>query len=171
MEGPQTRPYPAGWGNGVMMLLRRDPDAIRIRPARRSEMQALAALAADVAREAFPWNEVPPNPAEAYLESIDGEEVFVAFVGTKMAGFLTLYAPRNFIHTLGVVAAFRSHGVGQALIAHVRARVKGPLELKVEELNARALDFYERNGWHRVRGEGGQGVNENGVRWFRLRLD
>ncbi|WP_374573846.1 N-acetyltransferase family protein [Phenylobacterium sp.] len=123
-----------------------------IRPAAADELSACAALYERVHAETFTWVRPDRLPtAEDFLADAADEEVSVALLDDRLAGFAAVYVPDNFLHSLFV--AERGHGVGKALLDHVCARADGPVSLKVQAPNLRAEAFYLREGF-RVIGRG-----------------
>jgi FkbM family methyltransferase len=120
---------------------------MRVRPAVPADLPACAELLEAGQREihagtAGGWL------ASYFAQAVEGEEVFIAVTAENtLAGFVTLWRPEGFVHFLHVSAAFRRRGIGRKLLAHVRASVDGPLELKCAPHNAAALAFYARLGW------------------------
>jgi ribosomal protein S18 acetylase RimI-like enzyme len=120
---------------------------MRVRPAVPADLPACAELFAAGQREihegtAGVWL------ASDFARAVEGEEVFIAAAAEKaVAGFVTLWRPDRFVHFLHVSAASRRRGIGRKLLAHVRASVDGPLELKCAPHNTAALAFYARLGW------------------------
>lgn len=141
---------------------------VRIRLARPWELPDCARLAVAVARATFTWNP-PDSMTEAlFLADAAEEEIYVARLAWRTVGLLAFYRPENFVHTLAVDFAHRGRGIGRALLAHAAARADGPLSLKVEVPNARAIAFYEHVGWQRAAGPDATGVSPYGVQWLRF---
>jgi GNAT superfamily N-acetyltransferase len=142
---------------------------LTIRAAKDDELEEIAALYQTIAAKAFTWRHPGFFKAADFLKWAKSEEIYVALVGGHIAGLLSFYRPENFIHSLFVEEDAQGFGIGQGLIAHVRALADGPLSLKVDVNNERAIDFYERHGWRRARGNDSTGV-DRGVRWLRYTL-
>jgi GNAT superfamily N-acetyltransferase len=142
---------------------------LTIRAARGDELEEAAALYEKVATDAFTWRHKGFFKAADFLRWAKSEEVYVALVGEHIAGTLSFYRPENFIHSLFVEEEAQGLGIGQSLIKHVRGLADGPLSLKVDISNERAINFYERHGWRRASGKASTGV-DRGVRWLRYVL-
>ena len=92
------------------------------------------------------------------------EEQWVALVGHEIIGYISVYWPTNFIHSLYVLPTYQGQGAGRALLRTVLRAARGDMELKTDKGNARAYAFYARYGWRVV----GEGVAATGP-WWRLR--
>ena len=137
---------------------------MRVRPARRDELGACAALYHRVVRETFTW--LPTDDAaDRFLAEAEEEEVYVAEIDGSLVGLAGFYRPDNFLHSLYIDAEARGRGVGSALLAHVRASANGPLSLKVQKLNTAAVAFYQARGME-IRDEGG--LDDPGGGWWRM---
>jgi GNAT superfamily N-acetyltransferase len=96
---------------------------------------------------------------DAYLAECDGQPAAYAFVFETYSSFLAL--PTLYLEDLFVLPAYRSRGVGYALIREMIAEAKrrgcGRMEWTVLDWNQLAIDFYERLGaqhkkeWHLYR--------------------
>lgn len=108
-------------------------------------------------RAAFPW-----EPAGAVLpadfdRSIEGERLWVVelpkipsrprSVAGEIAGFVALFMPDRFVHSLFVDPAFHNQGLGSALLEQALHATGGHASLKCDERNRKACSFYERRGW------------------------
>ena len=65
-------------------------------------------------------------------------------------GFVSIYLPERFIHSLYVHPARHRQGIGQALLDLALRRCGGRAELKCQEGNRGACAFYTRLGWRPV---------------------
>jgi putative acetyltransferase len=74
-----------------------------------------------------------------------------------MAGFATLDQQTGHIDQIAVAPAHWGSAAAAQLMADVKARAPGRLKLEVNQDNARAIRFYEKQGFRR----GAAGVNEN----------
>lgn len=81
-----------------------------------------------------------------------------------MAGFITLSPENGFIDQLAVAPLYWGTGAARVLLEmakrHVGSQGLLRLTLEVNQSNARAIGFYEREGFQRV----GAGVNSNSGR-------
>jgi GNAT superfamily N-acetyltransferase len=135
--------------------------ALELRRMRPEELDACAELYQRVLRATFTWQPPERHRREDFIRFARDEEVYVAArdgVVVAVAGF---YRPQSFLHSL--YADERGRGVGKALLDHVAANCTGPLALKVQTRNLRALAFYEREGFIRL--DSGE---DDGVQWTRL---
>lgn len=85
-----------------------------------------------------------------FIEQTVGEDIFLAMVDGKAAGFVSIWRPESFIHFLVVDKTFRRRGVGSDLLQHAVGQLGTPVELKCEAHNRAAQVFYERHGWQIV---------------------
>lgn len=136
-----------------------------VRLARADEIAACAALYERVARETFTWFPAEAIRAATFIEDARHEEVRVALEGGRIVGLAALYRPDRFLHSLYIDAAARGRAVGLALLDAVREAAGGPLSLKVQKRNTRAIAFYRREGFEIV-GEGEPEAPGGG--WFRM---
>ena len=91
-----------------------------------------------------------------------GAEAFVAEVSQALAGFITVDAATHYIDQLAVDPAHQGAGLAALLLARARAASPRRLTLFVNKENARALRFYEREGFSRT----GEGVNAQSGRAY-----
>jgi len=84
----------------------------------------------------------------------ESDEVFLAYHQKELIGFLHLRSrPRSlYLQGIGVLPAYRRHGIGRRLLAHAlssasRLGSPGGLALKVRAGNAEALRFYRSAGF------------------------
>ncbi len=82
-----------------------------------------------------------------FERQIQGESVYVAEIGGRIAGFVSISAKDGFIHHLYVCPRFQGRGLGKALLAMCEQRYGRPLSLKCVSANRRALGFYRHLGW------------------------
>ena len=139
--------------------------SLTIRLARAGEIAACAELYERVARETFTWIAPEAIQAATFVEDARHEEVRVALADGRIVGLASLYRPDRFLHSLYIDAPARGRGVGLALLNETRKAVGGPLSLKVQKLNTRAIAFYRREGFEVV-GEGD--LDAPGGGWFRM---
>ena len=135
-----------------------------IRRAGPNDQAACAAVFIATVTATFPTEPPEGRTAAAYANSVAGEEQWAAFLNGRIIGYISVYWPTNFIHSLYVLPAHQGRGVGTALMKTVLTCAQGDLELKTDKGNRRAYDFYRRQGWRVV----GEGMAATGP-WWRLR--
>jgi GNAT superfamily N-acetyltransferase len=122
---------------------------MRIRPAEPRDLPACTAIYLAAARIAFPW--VAPEEiradADHIPDSLREEDVWVAETAGGVAGFIAIYLPDHFIHSLYVDPARQGRGIGGALLHQALRRCGGHAELKCQEGNRAACRFYVERGW------------------------
>lgn len=138
--------------------------SISIRRAVPADQAACAGIFIATVTATFPNEPAAGKTAEAYASSILGEEQWVAFRGGNVIGYISVYWPTNFIHSLYIKPDFQGQGAGRTLLSTVLQLAKGDMELKTDKANERALAFYRRLGWRAV----GEGIAATGP-WWRLR--
>ncbi|WP_374652846.1 N-acetyltransferase family protein [Dongia sp.] len=134
---------------------------LAVRRARPADLPVCADIYIVTVSVTFPGE---PATAAAFAESIVGEEQWVAILDGDIIGYISVYWPTNFIHSLYIHPEFQSRGAGRALLAEVRKLAEGDMELKTDKANVRAFTFYRRLGWRAV----GEGMAASGP-WWRLR--
>ncbi len=145
--------------------------SLTIRLARgAAEIADAAALYVRSGRAAFTWRSPDYFQAADFLRFAEEEDVWLAFLGEAPVGLLSLFRPESFIHCLYVDPDAQGLGVGRALVAQVRKAAGGPLTLKLDLPNRRAIAFYEATGWERMAELDDQGVDDAGITWARYRL-
>lgn len=85
--------------------------------------------------------------------SVPKHATLVADIGATPAGFVTLEG--GHLHQLVVAPIAKGGGVAGRLLDAAKAATAGGLTLDVNQANARAIRFYEREGFRRV----GESVN------------
>lgn len=138
--------------------------SLSIRRARSDEIAACAALYERVGNATFTWRPKNWFKAADFLRFAKEETVYLAESNGQMLGILSLYRPERFVHCLYVDLPAQGLGVGTALLGYVAKDARGPLSLKVDEPNARALAFYKSLGF--VERDSG---DDHGTRWILLR--
>lgn len=145
----------------------------RITPIEERHIEGFRAAVDSVARERvyLAFLEAPPVKAarEFVLENIrEGHPQFVALVDEKVVGWCDITSLHRHVlaHSralgMGVLAEYRGHGIGKALIHTTLERAKSigltRVELTVREANKRAFALYEKMGFVV------EGVKRNAVR-------
>lgn len=132
---------------------------MRIEEAKPEDWTALERIYREARLAAFAW--VPRERIEAgsLARDAEGESVYVARAedGAPL-GFVSVWAPDNFVHHLYVDPARRRGGAGAALLEFVASRHPGALRLKCSVRNLAAREFYRRRGWREI----GGGTSEDG---------
>ncbi len=139
------------------------------RAIRRAEPRDVPAMTAIVEGwlATVPWNRGAPPPggfAAAFAEALPIREIWVA--GDPAEGYLSLDPVAGHIH--GFYVARPGHGIGRALLDHVKAG-RDRLTLNTHAPNQAAHRFYEREGFHVVERDlpGTDGVPELRMEWRR----
>jgi ribosomal protein S18 acetylase RimI-like enzyme len=135
-----------------------------IRRARADELTACAALYERVGSATFTWRPKNWFRSSDFLRFAKEEAVYVAESNGQVLGLVSLFRPENFVHCLYVDTPAQGFGVGRALLAYAAREARGPLSLKVDEPNQRALAFYQKLGF--VQRDSGE---DHGVRWLLLK--
>ena len=145
--------------------------SLTIRPAQgAAEIDAAAAVYVRSGQAAFSWRAPDHFRAEDFRMFALDEEVWLALMGEAVVGIASIFRAENFIHCLYVDPDAQRLGIGRALVAQLRKVVDGPLTLKLDVPNRRAIQFYEATGWERMTGLDDQGVDDFGIKWARYRL-
>ncbi|HEY6984818.1 MAG TPA: ribosomal protein S18-alanine N-acetyltransferase [Rhodanobacteraceae bacterium] len=129
-----------------------DPQAIRIRRARRSDLPALI----DLENRAFSSDRMSTRQLRHHLGN-PGAEILVAARSREVVGVAVLFLhPRHRaarLYSIAVSAHARGAGIGEALLAAAeraaRAHGKTLIRLEVRADNAAAQRLYEQRGYRR----------------------
>jgi len=124
---------------------------IEIRPYRRSDEKAVAALWREVFPDAPSWNEPEKDIArklevqrEFFLVAVEEGEL----IGTAMAGF---DGHRGWVYYVAVSPAHRRRGVGATLMQSVEDALAGigcpKLNLQIRSSNHEVKEFYSSLGY------------------------
>ena len=123
-----------------------------VRPAGPDDLPRCAEIYAAARRVAFHW--LPPETMtrDDFARDTAGEEVTVAVSDGPdhpglIVGFAAAWRPDRFIHHLYVDPAWRRHGIGSLLLAHVAAALAPPVRLKCVVANTPAVAFYRKHDW------------------------
>lgn len=98
-------------------------------------------------RETFHWVDPAKYLLADFDEQTDGEVMLLAEMGGAVAGFVSWWAARNFVHHLYVAREFQRRGVGLTLLTACLARIGRPSQLKCAVRNENAFNFYLSHGW------------------------
>lgn len=85
-----------------------------------------------------------------YIDSVNGEEVWVAEKNNIIVGFVSMWLQDNFIHNLFVHPDWQDRGIGKRLLETAENRLHPPIELRVRIENLKACKFYQKHGWEEV---------------------
>lgn len=135
-----------------------------VRSATPEDQPICAQIFVETVSATFPHEPDDAKTAAAYADSVTGEQQWVAYNESDIVGYISVYWPTNFIHSLYIRPASQGLGAGRLLLAEVRKLAKGDMELKTDKANERAFAFYRRLGWRVV----GEGMAATGP-WWRLR--
>jgi putative acetyltransferase len=77
----------------------------------------------------------------------DGSLCFVAAAESRIVGLLVVDPNTGYLDQIVVATDQQGRGVADALLAHARRQAPDGLDLHVNQDNARAVRFYEKNGF------------------------
>ena len=99
-------------------------------------------------KETATWVDKEDVLVSELIKMIDEETIYIAYEGTKMIGFLTLYVPDQFIHFFFIDATIQGKGIGSQLLSAVEKDCHtGEMSLKCLIHNKNAIGFYEKKGF------------------------
>lgn len=78
-----------------------------------------------------------------------GWELFVAEAGGEIAAMLAFKREQKYLDQLFVAPAYQGRGIGKRLLAFARTAMPDEIWLRTDEGNARAIGWYEREGFVR----------------------
>jgi GNAT superfamily N-acetyltransferase len=119
-----------------------------VRAPERPDREELADIYLIVRRETFTW--VAPSQFQHgdFLAHTQGEVVWLAETPEgKIAGFMTLWPPDDFIHMLYIRKEWQGKGAGSALLRALPDWPRQKYRLKCLVNNSRAKAFYQANGF------------------------
>ena len=119
----------------------------------------LRLLYSEVRKETFGWIGTQNLDKDTFDADTKGEEIIVAKTEGKIAGFISIWLPDNFIHHLYIRKEYRRKGLGEKLIHEVKSKLRKPLTLKCLVDNVIAVKFYQKNGWEAK----STGISDHGV--------
>ncbi len=119
-----------------------------IRSPRPSDLERLADIYLAVRRETFTWVNPGSFRHEDFRAHTQGEHLWLAEAPDgEAAGFMTLWAPDDFIHMLYVGKSWQGQGAGAALLRALPDWPHNKYRLKCLVKNSRAGAFYRSNGF------------------------
>jgi putative acetyltransferase len=118
-----------------------------------SDLPLLADLWVTAWREAMPQIDFEARRGWfcAYLPKLEAEGALTLCAEDRnvLAGFVTFDARSGYLDQLAVAPIAQGTGIARALLDAAKARTPGIVRLDVNQDNARALRFYEREGFRR----------------------
>ncbi|QEX22377.1 acetyltransferase [Hypericibacter adhaerens] len=137
------------------MAIRPAPASPRLRGYDPHDRDACARIFVAAQRVAFPWEPADAVRLSDFDRAIEGERLWVAELPAPassltpwaIAGFVAVFMPDRFVHSLFVEPVFHGRGVGSALLEQALRATAGSASLKCDERNRKACFFYERRGW------------------------
>ena len=138
-----------------------------IRPATSKDDDDLEEIFLIARRQAFYWMDPQQFNLNDFKFQTEGESIYLAETPEhKLAGFISIWEPENFVHHLYVHPDYQNLGVGKKLVQNVVNLFGLPLRLKCLSKNTKALAFYFSQNWI----EKGKSEGENGE-YLNLTLD
>ncbi|PKK38433.1 hypothetical protein BWI96_01270 [Siphonobacter sp. SORGH_AS_0500] len=98
-------------------------------------------------QQTFTWLDTANYALDDFDQATVDEVILVAVCEGQSIGFISWYAPANFVHHLFIDSAYTNRGIGKELLSHCLARMGRPAQLKCLEQNVNALAFYQSQGW------------------------
>lgn len=120
---------------------------MEIKRAGKEDFPRLREIYFQARRERFFWLDPRDIKPEDFDSAVFGEDIYGAWIGGELAGFLTVWAPDRFLHLLFVDQRFRGRGVGGELVRTAARNYGLPLTLKCVKANRQAVEFYLAHGW------------------------
>jgi GNAT superfamily N-acetyltransferase len=119
-----------------------------IRPSRTGDEDVLAEIYLTVRRKTFIWVDPGNFHREDFAAHTNGETVLVCVNSEgRIAGFLSLWPPDDFIHMLYIQPEFQGQGAGTALLKALPEWPRHKYRLKCLLRNRQAKDFYLVHGF------------------------
>lgn len=113
----------------------------------KNDLPALRELYLKVRKATFTWLDTSHYQLASFDTDTRGEQVLVAYVEDKVAGFISAYLPDNFIHHLYIDNEYHNLGIGATLLKAMIEKLGRPVRLKCLKENKAGVAFYERNGF------------------------
>lgn len=131
---------------------------LSVREVHEADLPRLREIFLQSRRETFHWNDPDVYRLEDFDTQTEAERMLLDEIDGEVAGFISWWAPENFIHHLYIDARFKRRGLGRALLEACLQRIGRPAQLKCVSRNAAALAFYKALGWSFV----AAGVGDDG---------
>lgn len=106
----------------------------------------------------------PSVELDELTSALEGEVIYLAEIGGRFVGFVSVWVPDHFIHHLYVLPEFQRRGIGSRLLEHCQREYGRALSLKCEISNMAAQRFYRSKGW--VSMECGTGIDGPWERFY-----
>ncbi|MEO6286867.1 MAG: GNAT family N-acetyltransferase [Dyadobacter sp.] len=97
--------------------------------------------------QAFPWLAPATFKFEDFDKATEGELILIALCENRPAGFVSWWAPENFVHNLFIDPDYIKKGLGRTLLWECLNRTGKPARLKCLIDNKNAMEFYQHLGW------------------------
>lgn len=123
------------------------------------DLEALRHFYLKIRRKTFPWKDIENFALEDFEKDSEGEVVDVAELNGVLVGFISVWQPDDFVHSLYVDESAHGQGIGKALMAKGLLHLQRPVCLKCQSKNTQALDIYAHWGWKKI-DQGGEGAHQ-----------
>ncbi len=147
------------------------PPGVNLRPAAPGDLAACAQIYLDARRSAFHWQDPGDFRLDDFTAATEGETILVAADGLgAVLGFASVWREPEltYLHNLFVAPGRQGAGIGSALLRQVMEAFPQPVELKTDDGNQAARQFYLARGFAIVERAAGTGPGQG---WQRLRHD
>lgn len=120
---------------------------ITIVESRPSDLANLRMLFLKERQKTFIWKDAASFHHDDFDKETEGERILIALCDNRLAGFISIWLPDNFIHHLFVDSAYQNLGIGSNLLQKAIEKTGLPIRLKCLELNIKAVAFYASKGF------------------------
>jgi GNAT superfamily N-acetyltransferase len=124
--------------------------ALNLRAFQPADRDACIRIIRLVQPPAYPRQDRRASSCEDFDTVTRGEDIWVAQGDDAILGFVSIYRPAEFIHHLYVDPSRHRQGIGRALVTLALRQCGGHAELKCDEANRAAQDFYLAAGFRPV---------------------
>lgn len=131
---------------------------IKIVQSRSQDLEALRNLFYKARLATFSWKNTTEFCLSDFDRETENEDILVALLDALVVGFISVWVRDNFIHHLYVDEKFQGQGIGTLLLEAVLKNFGGPISLKCEEKNTKAINFYRQRGFTEIE----KGQSESG---------